>query len=146
MACNLSIIQHCTDERKSQLIWFTKTDYIFSQETTLWWKGHNNRIWFKKKDAVMMELDRISVVRRVQIEKLNVLIYSSLLQWRYHAIHNGGAEVVQFGQCLHHSRDCPCSSWWNLEVNGEPADLVKIKRLLAFTRCRNVILTECNDR
>ena len=27
-------------------------------------------------------------------------------QWTYHAIQNGGAEVVQFGQCLHASQDC----------------------------------------
>ena len=27
-------------------------------------------------------------------------------QWTYHAIQNGGEEVVQFGQCLPPSRDC----------------------------------------
>ena len=32
---------------------------IYSQETSTWWKGHNNRIWFQIKDDVTMELDRI---------------------------------------------------------------------------------------
>ena len=32
-----------------------------------------------------------------------------------------------------------------VELNSKPADLVKIKRLLVFTLCRNGILTECND-
>ena len=27
-------------------------------------------------------------------------------QWTYHTIQNRGAEVVQFGQCLHYSGDC----------------------------------------
>ena len=31
---------------------------IFSQETSTWWKGHNNTIWFQTKDDLMMELDR----------------------------------------------------------------------------------------
>ena len=77
-------------------------------------------------------------------------------QWRYHTIQNGEAEIIHdFGQCLHHSRgccgihsdnifavqewkSCLCSSQWPdkpVELKSEPADLVKIKRLLVFTRC-----------
>ena len=82
-----------------------------------------------------------------------------LPQWTYQAIQNGGAEVVQFEQCLHPSRDCgihsdnrfdvqecescQCSSQWpdkTVDFNSEPADLVKIKWLLAFARCLNGIL------
>ena len=36
-----------------------KLTKIYSQETSTWWKGHNNRIWFQTKDDVMMELDSI---------------------------------------------------------------------------------------
>ena len=32
---------------------------IYSQETSTWWKRHNNRIWFQIKNDDMMELDRI---------------------------------------------------------------------------------------
>ena len=93
------------------------------------------------------------------------MLWLNFNQWKYHAIQNEGAEAVHFGQCLHCSRDCgkhsdnrfavqecescPCSSWWldkTVELNSQPADLVKIKLLLIFTQYRSGILTEwvCN--
>ena len=50
-----------------------KVKDIYSQETSTWWKGHNNRIWFQTKDDVMMEQN---VVRRAQIEILKPRIES----------------------------------------------------------------------
>ena len=39
--------------------WWPKLQDIYSQFSSIWWKGDNNRIWFQTKDDIMMELDRI---------------------------------------------------------------------------------------
>ena len=88
-----------------------------------------------------------------------ISVVHSKLQWTYHAIQNGEAEVVQFGQCLHASQDCgthsdnrfdaqecescQCSTRWPdkaVELNSGQADLGEIKWLLVFTRNGNGIL------
>ena len=48
-----------------------KLKHIFAQETSMWWKWYNDRIWYhKKRYDVMKELDRIWYVK-----------YSVLLHW-----------------------------------------------------------------
>ena len=53
---------------------------IYSQETSAWWKGHNNRIWFQTKDDVMMELDRICYVEYKSKNWNPVVYFSDLLR------------------------------------------------------------------
>ena len=74
---------------------------IYSQETSTWWKGHNNRIWLQTKDDVMMELDRILFLEYksikwnvpVLVAKVQLSITRQYKRCYYDASHSQGTKI-----------------------------------------------------
>ena len=52
-----------------------KLNDICSQETSFWWKGHNNRIWFKTEDDVMMELELYILNQNLMMKMSNLWVF-----------------------------------------------------------------------
>ena len=89
--------QYNTPMKENRSWWFGLPKLmVISQETSTWWKRHNNRIWFQTKDNVMMVPGRIGFAKILWfvtppfsfIKSVPELLYTSLGVGRHHIVHD----------------------------------------------------------